>query len=82
MGHIAINLPDNSDEKFLDLLRDNIKRMAEEKNTERLGLFYEKKGIIDAISTIRVTLSTKNKLRKYLKQTETYDELIQKIINN
>ena len=82
MGNITIKLPSSPDEKFLDLLRNNIKRMAEEKNKERLDWFYEKKGIIDAISTIRVTLATKNKLRRYLKQTETYDELIQRLIDS
>ena len=81
MGYISIKTPDNSDDRFTDLLRANINRWISEKASQAdLVNYYGEKSIANAISTIRVSLETKNQLKKLLKPTETYEELLQRLI--
>ena len=81
MGYISIKTPDDSDDIFVELLRKNINRLINEKvgQTDFLN-YYKEKSISNAISTIRVSLETKNQLKKLLKPTETYEELLQRLI--
>src|SRR3989338_2068322 len=55
---------DPLDEKFASLLRRNINRIVTETHQGNLNLFYEKKGISNAFTTIRVSIDTKNKIKK------------------
>lgn len=83
MGSILIKTPNNSDDEFKELLQRNIMRLIHERNgQENLESFYRKDSIRDAITTIRVSLETKKKLKKYLKPAETYEEAINRLIEN
>ena len=82
MGSISIGTSNNLDDEFKSLKR-NIMRLIHEKNSQNnLESFYNKESINDAITTIRVSLNTKNKLKKYLKPKETYEEAIKQLIEN
>lgn len=70
---------------FEELLEDNIRRLSKEKDyikdkNDSLNFLFEPKGINDAISSIRVSIKTKNILKKHLKPRESYEELILRII--
>ena len=71
---------DPLDEKFASLLRRNINRIVTETHQGNLNLFYEKKGISNAFTTIRVSIDTKNKIKKMLRPHETQEELIQRLM--
>ncbi|MEA3515039.1 MAG: hypothetical protein U9R34_06170 [Nanoarchaeota archaeon] len=67
------------------MLEDNIRRLSKEKDyikdkNDSLNFLFEPKGINDAISSIRVSIKTKNILKKHLKPRESYEELILRII--
>lgn len=80
MGSISIRTPNSSDDEFKELLKRNIMKLIHE-GQDSLESFRER-GINDAITTIRVSLDTKNKLKKYLKPKETYEEVIKRLIEN
>jgi len=81
MAPIPIKLGKNSDEKFRELLKKSINRLAHERQQDSLWPSYnERRGIGSVASTIRVSLDTKNKLKKFLKPRETYEELIQRLM--
>ncbi|MBU3942335.1 MAG: hypothetical protein KKF74_05470 [Nanoarchaeota archaeon] len=83
MGSISIRTPNNSDDEFKELLKRNMMKLIHERNgQDSLESFYRKEGINNAITTIRVSLGTKNKLKKYLKPGGTYEEVIKRLIEN
>lgn len=84
MGSITIKTPnDSEDDEFKELLKRNITRLIHERTgQDSLESFYREESINDAITTIRVSFNTKNKLKKYLKPKETYEEVIIRLIEN
>ena len=84
MGSITIKTPNNSDDdEFKELLKRNIIKLIHERNgQDNLESFYREESINDAITTIRVSFDTKNKLKKYLKPKGTYEEAIKRLIEN
>ena len=72
---------DDTDEEFRHLLEKNIKKLLQERRSPNSSnSFYEKEGIKNGISTIRLSIDTKNRLKRYLKPRETYEELILRLI--
>ncbi|MFH1432277.1 MAG: hypothetical protein ABIG84_03595 [archaeon] len=88
MRHITIKSLKNSDDNFKKILKQNIlnsinERMGSNRNTlDNLDPVYRNESIHDAITTIRVSFDTKNKLKKYLKPRETYEEVIRRLMEN
>ncbi|MFH1072321.1 MAG: hypothetical protein V1743_02740 [Nanoarchaeota archaeon] len=83
MGSISIRTPSNSDDEFKELLKRNMMRLIHERNgQDSLESFYRKESIQDAITTIRVSIDTKNKLQKLMKPQESYEEVINRIMES
>ena len=81
MGSISIKPSSKFDDEFKRMLNQNIMKLVNKRiSQDSLESFYRKESINDAITTIRVSLETKNKLKKYLKSKETYEEAIKRII--
>ena len=88
MMHIITKPQKISDEEFKEMLKLNIRdsiheRICPDKNApDILDFFNRNESTHDAITTIRVSFDTKNKLKKYLKPRETYEEVIRRLMEN
>jgi hypothetical protein len=81
MGHINVKIPDDATDEFKDLLASNIRRLLNLKIGQvSLDSINQKGEFSDAITTIRVSINTRNKLKKYLKSHESYEEMIIRLI--
>ena len=88
MQHITINSLKNSDDNFKKLLKQSIRNsineiMGPDRNSmDILNYVCRNESTHEAITTIRVSFDTKNKLKKYLKPRETYEEVIRRLMEN
>ncbi len=85
MGTISyITTSKNLNEELKKLLNRNINKLIhEQKSPDYFDPPYIKvMGLNDAITTIRVSIETKNKLKRYLKPMESYEDAIKRLIEN
>ncbi|MCD4670446.1 MAG: hypothetical protein K8S14_08365 [Actinomycetia bacterium] len=67
------------EETFIKLLLKNIEQFNNQ-DQNSFESFYEYEGINNAITTMRVSIGTKKKLKKYLRSGESYEDIILRLI--
>ncbi|TKJ17021.1 hypothetical protein CEE44_00605 [Candidatus Woesearchaeota archaeon B3_Woes] len=82
MSDITIRQPYASNKEFEKLLKENMERLIHEKiRQNNLGEYNTLvNGSNKAGTTIRLTIATKNKLKKMLNSGETYEDLVLRLI--
>jgi len=76
-----IRINEEIDEELRRMIEVNIHRLINERKGQRsLDLTEQKDSISDAITSMRVSINTRNKLKKHLRPQESYEELIVRLM--
>ena len=81
MHNISVNKRNISNKNFRKLIEERIDKLSTDgRDIDSFNFFYEKYGINNAITTMRVSIGTKKKLKKYLRPGESYEDVILRLI--